>query len=206
MVAIHKVRQAGLVGLLGGAILAVYGIPDALDPGTFSGTGATAVLYGQVLMVPLVLLLVGLVGLYWLHEDAFGPLGRWSATTVALGLALMIASAFYGYVVTGGTFELLGVEDGAFIVLILSFFVLVLIGSIPLGYATLRAGVLPRRGPWALMLAAPVGFAVFAVLAGVLQWGGPFVGVTAPYGVAWIIVGNDLWSRPGTAEARTVGR
>lgn len=185
----------GLVGLLGGAILAVYGIPDALDPGTFSSTGATAVLYGQILVIPLIFLLVGVIGLHWFHEDTYGRLGRWSFYAVALGLVLMVSMAFYVYVITRGRFDLFGIEDGAFMVFILSYFVLVLLGSIPLGVACYRAGVLPTIGPLLLTLAGPVGFGIFVVLAAVLNWGGPFIGVTTPYGIAWVVIGYQLWTR-----------
>lgn len=181
--------------MLGGALLAVYGIPDALDPGTFSGTGPIAMMYGQFLMIPLIFILIGAIGLHRLHRGTYGRLGRWSFYSVAFGLVIMVTSSFYGYVITGGTFELFGIRDGAFIVFILSFFTLVLLGSIPLGYAYYRANVLPSIGPVLLVLSIPVGFSLLVVLDAVLNWGGPYVGLVTPYGIAWLVLSYQLWSR-----------
>lgn len=181
----------GLVGLLGGAIFSVYAIPDAFDPETFSGTGDTAVLYGHVLLVPLIFFLVGVVGLHRYHKDTYGRLGRASFYAVASGLILMISGFFYGYVLRRGQFDIFGIEDGAFIVSMLSFFVLVVLGSIPLGYATYRARLLPSVAPLALILSVPIGFATLAVTN---AYG--FVGLVTPYGLGWVILGYYLWSHP----------
>lgn len=203
----ERTGQLGLAGMLGGLLLAVYGIPDVLDPATFSGSSATATVYGLLLVVPMVGVLAGVVGLRRYHEDTFGRLGRWSAAAVAVGLVLVVLALLWGYGVTGGTFALFGVPDAVFVVMVLSLLVLVLGGSIPLGYATYRAGRLPPAAPLALLASVPLGFAAFAVLLSVFESGGPFVGLLFPYGVAWTLLGHRLWrgaESPGRTE--TAGR
>lgn len=195
----ERAGQLGLAGMFGGLLLAVYGVPDVLDPATFSGSSTTATVYGLLLALPMVGVLAGVVGLWRYHEDTFGRLGRWSTAAVALGLVLLVLALLWGYGVTGGTFALFGVPDAAFVVMVLSLLVLVLCGSIPLGYATYRAGRLPPAAPLALLASVPLGVAGFAVLLVVLESGGPYVGLLLPYGVAWTLLGHRLWRAVGSA-------
>lgn len=189
MVQPHQIRQLGLVGLISGAFLSVYAIPDAFDPGTFSGEGAIAILYGEILIAILGLLFLGYIGLHLLHRDRYGLIGRGSFFIVALGFVLCLTGFFIGYVLGQGNFDLFGVPDGAFILAIASLILLILFGSIPLGYAVYRAGILPWYGPLALIVSIPLGIIGLALLN---AYG--FVGLISPYGIGWIILGYTIWS------------
>lgn len=192
MVELRQIRQLGLIGLIGGAFLSVYAIPDAFDPGTFSGEGTVAILYGAILIAILGLLFLGHIGLHLLHRDDYGLLGRVSFLIVSLGFVLSLTGFFVGYVLGQGNFDLFGITDGAFILAIASLLILILFGSMPLGYAVYRTGVLPRYGPLALIVSIPLGIIGLALLN---AYG--FVGLISPYGVGWIVLGYTIWSYSG---------
>lgn len=208
-----RTGQLGLSGVFGGLLLAGYGVSDVVDATTFGGQSPAATVYGLLLAVPVVGVLAGVVGLGRFHEDTFGRLGRWSAGAVALGLVVL--ALLWGYGVTGGTFALFGVPDAAYVILVLDLLVLVQGGSVPLGYATYRAGLLRPAAPLTLLASVPLGFAAVAVLLEVPAPGGPYVGLLFPYRIAWTLLGHRLWraaesagredtvDRTGSTEAPT---
>lgn len=108
---------------------------------------------------------------------------------VSLGFLLTLTGFFIGYVLTRGNFDLFGVTDGAFILAILSLILLILFGSIPLGYAVYRVHILPRYAPLALIISIPLGIAGLVLLS---AYG--FVGLISPYGVGWIVLGYAIWT------------
>lgn len=193
----QRVRRYGLAGLVGGVLFALYAIPDLVDPGRFSGTGPLAMVYGFSIVVPLALMAVGLVGLHaWLRERT-GRLERVGYYLSLPGLALAVTFDAYGYLVTGGSFTLFGIPDGAFVGFVLSL-LLAIVGSSLVGIAALRAGVRPRAGV-GLLAASVLGIPLLVVLSGTAI-GTPFVALTAPYGLAWAVLGYELRSGPTATE------
>lgn len=188
-----RVRQYGMAGLVGGVLLALYTIPDLIDPGTFSGTGSLALVYGAFIIVPLVLMLLGLLGLHARLRLETGRLERLGYYVSLLGFVAAILAELYGYGLVETGFDPFDSGDIYFIVFILSLFALI-IGSAIIGVTGLREGVGPRVG-FALFLLSLLGIPLVFVLSDTAI-GTPFVAITLPYGAAWTVVGYHLWSEP----------
>ena len=196
----ERVGLFGLAGGVGGALFALYAIPDLVDPGTFSGSGRTAFVYGAFLVVPLALMLIGLVGLHARLRAETGRLERAGYALSLFGFGVALLAELYGYGVAGGEFDLLGIGDGYFVVFVLSLFV-VLAGSALVGVAGWRAGVEPRPG-FALFAASVLGVPLLFVLSETAI-GTPFVALTVPYGTAWALIGFHLWSEAPRDQSKT---
>ncbi len=140
---------------------------------------------------PYILLTAGLVGLYVRQAGYFGWLGKAGfyltmagfAMVVLLGLTVIIVESGGGQ---GGLPAWLGsdVHD-------LTPLLLVIVGSIFFGAATLRAGVLPRGGALLLIL-GPLAYLVVGFGGIENVWL-----LTVPgylFGVGWVWLGYVLWS------------
>ena len=158
--------------------------------------------YGFGYLCATLLLLMGLKGLHAIHRRSYGWLGSvgWFASFAALMLAF-----------AGGAIEMMNMVSTstastmAYLTLIVGFFILVW-GSALLGLAilgTLRDPPL-YLGGLLLTIAVPLGFLfVFATGA---AWDFEFwVGLTVPYGVAWMILGYALLRAKGKATQPHMG-
>jgi len=183
-----------LAALIGGALLVVV---DVLDGVFFFRTteaaamGSTAWIIFDVLdVLLLVLLSLGVVGIYLYQAKQTGALGMIGFLVFFFGLALMSgavrSSAFIlPWLAVAAPPELLAAEPtGVLYAGFLLTIVLLALGGLLYGLASLRAGVLPRGASVLLMIAA--------VLAAVMQFLEiPFAGVFVGAALAWM--GYALW-------------
>jgi len=177
----------GLAAIVGGVLFVAAPLLDRYFP------QATPVFTLETsLVVALLLVPIGLVGFHTLQRRSYGRLGRagfWMALAGPLAVALGAAS----YLFFGNVFgTLLGT-------LLLSLAgtlgpLLLLVGFVLYGIATLQARVMP---PWCgvvFIAAMPVALA--------LGIAGPFASVFIGFGLAWIALGYALWSQRGVAAQR----
>lgn len=196
-----RIRQYGMARLVGGVLLALYTIPDLIDPETFSGTGpmppgSVRWIYGAFMIPLLTLMLLGLLGLHARLHPKTSWLERLGYYVSLLGFVAAILAELYGYGLVETGFDPFNIGDIYFIVFILSLFILI-IGSALIGVAGLRAGVGPRVG-FVLFVLSIFGIPLVFVLSDTAI-GTPFVAITLPYGVAWAVVGYHLWSEPDSS-------
>ena len=155
--------------------------------------------FGFVYLCAPLLLLMGLKGLHTIHRRSYGWLG--SAGFQVSFVALVLASV-------GGAFEMTKTAAAgmgstvAYLTVIMGFFILAW-GSALLGLAitgTLRDPPL-YLGGLLLAIAVPLGF-LFVFAAGGAWDFGFWVGLTVPYGVAWLLLGYALLTARSTAAQR----
>ena len=149
--------------------------------------------YGRVYLLPAVLMFLGFLAL---RSVLAGRVGGVAARGLGVALAgwVMVLVGLVGDYWVGDAFGDI-LHNLSFLVETLGILV-VLIGSLLVGLAARRTGLLPRSAAWSLILALPLAI-VGLVLTGHLP-SGPMLGVS----VASIIVGSVQWS--GVAE-RAVG-
>ena len=185
------IRWSGLASVLGGMLWAVLG-PLTLFAAESPILGLGEIDFIRLLAAPLLLLLIGFLGVHRQHIGRFRWLG-WTGFVVAfLGLTLLLIGTViqaWINILRGGYLALLGS------------FVLGL-GLVLFGIATIRAKVLPgwlRAVPLLLGVVSPtqyffigLGSLIFGELPGLVLWG--------LFGLGWVLLGYALWS--GTRERR----
>lgn len=195
-------------GMLGGILWALLplgfisvSIQDA-QPGT-PGHVAVAALYWLLAVLPLALLLVGLAGLRAQHGETYGRLGKAGFLISFAALALM----FIGNAVEVASLTFSGSESAVGHSAFLIGFLLLLIGSAPLGIALARtqraAG--SRMGGLLLVGLLPLGI-LLAVVLGTVAPGtdiGFWAAITVPYGISWTLIGNGLRSHDHGSAGQT---
>jgi uncharacterized membrane protein len=197
------IRWSGWAGIIGGLLWALFPLAtvlvsmDGTQPGTMSHIGAAAV-YWVMAVLPLLLLLVGLVGLRALQSGAYGRLGNVGFLVSFLALALM----FLGNAVEVAALTFSGAESEVGHTLFLIGFLLLLVGSVLLGIALIRAlrDASSRIGGLLLIGALPLGILLGVVLGAIAPRTdlGFWAAITVPYGVAWLLLGRTLMSAIGT--------
>jgi hypothetical protein len=193
------IRWSGLVTIAAGALLAVAALLDLTYFGSeprFSEVVQTgSYLFQQVLyLLGVMLLLVGLVGLYARHSQAAGALGLVGFLAAFAGTVLVAgflwASTFIAPALAAEAPEFLdaGAPPGLFLT-----FTTFAVGWLLFGIATLRARVYPR---WAAILLIVGAVIVILPL--------PFTTIVISVAVAWL--GFHLFTVRDAAEARTSPR
>ena len=185
----NLIRWSGLAALVGGVLLVVFEVLNAVFfPGEQSGEIMTtsAWFIVQILsLLGLVFIILGLVGLYARQAEQAGSLGL-VAFVVAFGGTFMLFGLLWGEPFLGPMLaeeapEVLELEPsgllaaGAILTL-----VLFALGWLLFGWASLRAGVLPRGAGLLLMVGALFFFVLTllelplstVVLALALAWAG----------------------------------
>ena len=203
----NLIRWSGLAALVGGVLVVVYDVLDAaLFPGEqVSGAMATSSWFiVQILsLVGLVLITLGLVGLYARQVEQGETLGLVAFLVAFIGTVMVSGSvwseAFIGPVVAEAAPELVGANPSGVVAAgIILAFGLFALGWLLFGLASLRAGVLPRGAALLLMVGAVLFFAVSSL---------EFPGSTIVMGAALVWMGYALWSGTGepalTAAAAT---
>jgi hypothetical protein len=193
------VQRGGTAGLVGGALWALLPVAFTIvrTEDTARGTlsfAAVAASYWIFGALSLLLLLVGLGGLRGALGDGAGRLG-----TVGIGVsAVALLAMFLGNGTEMATMTVAGTEsDLGHTVFLLGFLVL-LVGSLLLGIALLRA----RREAlvrWAAVLMVgmlPVGIGLGIGLDAVAPHTdlGFWAAITVAYGLAWVLLGRWLRS------------
>lgn len=194
----NLIQWSGLAALVGGVLLAVVSILDAV---LFGGQPDSAVVTsGAFVIVELgwilaaVLAILGLVGLYARHAEQAGSLGLIAFVVAVTGTVLAAgtdwSAAFLGpWLAQIVSPEVLDAEPtGGLLVGFLVSFVLLALGWFLFGLASLRAGVLPRGAAVLLIVGA-----VLAMVMGFLEI--PFEVVVLGLAMAWM--GYVLWSGSG---------
>jgi hypothetical protein len=199
MASANWIRWGGTAGMVGGLLWVLFPLSTALvsledtQPGTLAYVAAAAS-YWLMAVLPLLLLLVGLMGLRALFGGAYGRLGNVGFLVSFVALALM----FLGNGVEVASLTFSGSESAVGDFAFLIGFLVLLVGALLLGVALIRAHRDPpsRLGGLLFALALPLGI-LFAFLGGALAPGtdiGFWAAITVPYGSAWVLLGYALSS------------
>ena len=192
----NLVRWGAWAGMLGGLLWALFPLGELPSAQVVLTPKGSLAYYGLGYLCATLLLLLGLKGLHAIYRRSYGWLGSVGLFASFAGLVLVL---------TGGAFEMMNMAFTstasimAYLTLIVGFFILVW-GSALLGLAitgTLRDPLL-YLGGLLLTIAVPLGF-LFVLVTGA-AWNFEFwVGLTAPYGVAWMVLGYALLKAKGRA-------
>jgi hypothetical protein len=168
---------------------------DLLDPLlTFASADVVRLTYGKLFLFVWLGMLAGLVGVHARQTGLGGRLERWGFRLNLLGLMLLVIGAFTAFwlslIVDTSYLE------SVFFAFIVPGLLLLVVGSIPFGLGTWRAGVASRAVAVLLIAGGPALF----VLSEIATLGG---GLAVLY-LAWMMLGHGLWSErlaPGSRPA-----
>jgi hypothetical protein len=192
----NPTRWSAWAGLFGGMLWALFPLGELPWAHVVLTPKGSLAYYGLGYLCATLLLLMGLKGLHANYRRTYGWLG--SVGLFVSFVALVVAFA-------GGALEMIDMASRgaastvAYLTLIVGFFILVW-GSALLGLAitgTLRDPFL-YLGGLLLTLAVPLGL-LFVFVTGA-AWDFEFwVGLTVPYGIAWMVLGYALVREKGRA-------
>jgi hypothetical protein len=178
MTSSNIIRWAGIAAMLGGVFWVVWSL---LGRVSFEVAGSSFA--DLMLLLAALLTLVGLVGLHALQGANYGRIGRAGFYTAAAGLLLQALAALFllmGIAAWEVTLQWLVAPAGSLIILV---------GLVLYGAATLQAGVLARWCGLGLIVVPPLAFYMNSRI---------FYGSLALFGVLWVALGYVLWSRSAT--------
>lgn len=187
MLSSNLIRWSGLATVLAGVLWIVGGIllglrPPGASGGPYRESGDIALLLDAALM----LIAVGLVGLYLRQAERSG---RWGKTAFAVAVIGAVA-LFVGLAV-----NLTGLTD-AWVITVTPGFLALVIGLLCSGMAILRANMWPR---WAGVLLIIASLALlFFNTEDARVW------LAAPFGVVWVVLGYTVWSDTGESAAQPI--
>jgi hypothetical protein len=177
MTSSNIIRWGGLAAMLGGVFWVVWSL---LGRVSFEAAGSPFA--DGLLLLAALLTLVGLVGLHALQGANYGRIGRAGFYTAAAGLLLQALAALF--LMGSGAWEItlqwLVAPAGSLIILV---------GLVLYGAATLQARVLARWCGLGLIVVPPLAFYMNSRI---------FYGSLALFGVLWVALGYVLWSRSST--------
>ena len=168
--------------LVGVAFIVLVLIPKARD-------GSPFYIFGSVLLFVAVwlLLLVALAGFHALQKEHYGRIGRAGFYTVIVGASAMIVIQLLTWVgVTLGITALVFPDPVGLLI--------VMVGFVLYGVATLQARVLPRWCGVGLIVGVPVLIGISVVSE---EYGEMLGGIL--FGLLWLALGYVLWSESGAA-------
>lgn len=170
--------------------------PDARDLFgplvTFAEPDTVYAAYGKVYFLVLLGLLVGVLGLSRLRRGGVSVPERWGFRLSVVGLVANLAGIVTDYTV----FEDTLVENIGFVVGSLLGLLLLVVGSLLLGVAWLRADGAPRLGAWLVLLAVPG-----MVALGALGFGNLPSMPIAWFCIAWLALGRYLLAQTAPVPA-----
>lgn len=203
----RAIAQGGLAGVGGGILWVFWSFGTAFF---LSGEAVDVIglAYGISLLVPAALILVALWAFHHFHARVYRRTGRAGSLLSGIGIAAMgIGLPIETVALYFGLERVSVIGHSAFL---LGFFVLVL-GSLALGIAIYRAALIPYARAVGLWLAFAVlfGFIVQIVLyeTGVPEPAEDFffwIGLLAPYGLAWIVLGYSLRRTSDRADRKEI--
>ena len=182
-------------GMLGGLLWALFPLGELPEVHSVLTPQWSLAYYGVGYLLPQLLLLMGLVGLHTLRRRSYGRLGTlgFYVSLVALVLAFVGGAVEMVETAAMGTGSTVG-----YLTLIVSFFILAW-GSVLLGLAITGTLHDPPSYLGGLLLAIAVPLGLLFVFTAGAAWEPYFwVGLTVPYGVAWLLIGYALTSATGT--------
>ncbi|HZY65617.1 MAG TPA: hypothetical protein VFE21_07040 [Rubrobacteraceae bacterium] len=199
-------RWGALAAMLGGALWALFpfGTPIATieDPAALAYPASVAY-YWLMAVVPLLLLLVGLVGLYTVQRGDYGRLGKVGFPVSILALGAMFA----GNTIEVASLTFSGSESAVGHSAFLLGFLLLLVGSVLVGLAVWweRRDPPSRLGSLLLMGALPLGIVIAIVLGSLVPESdlGFWAAIAVPFGVAWMVLGRAFRVQPVEPTGQT---
>jgi hypothetical protein len=177
MTSTNIVRWGSLAAMLGGVFWVVWSL---LGRVSFEAAGSPFA--DLMLLIAALLTLGGLVGLHALQGGNYGRIGRAGFYTAAVGLLVQALAALFlmGSDAWEITLQWLVAPVGSLIILV---------GLVLYGAATLQARVLARWCGVGLIVVPPLAFYMNSKI---------FYGSLALFGVLWVALGYVLWTRSGT--------
>jgi hypothetical protein len=194
----NLIRWSGLAALVGSVLLVVLDVAEFVliggQPESVAAGTSTLIIVRVAFLVSIVLMILALVGLYARQAEQAGTLGLIAflvaLTGTAMAFGLQWSAAFIGPWLAEAAPELLDTEPSGLLAagFMLSF-VLLALGWLLFGLASLQARVLPRGAAALLIVGAVLWFVTLLLDI-------PGSGVVFGAAVAWM--GYALWS--GTGE------
>src|SRR5215217_3703375 len=177
MTSSNIIHWGGIAAMLGGVFWVVWSL---LGRVSFEAAGSPFA--DGLLLLAALLTLGGLVGLHALQGGNYGRIGRAGFYTAAVGLLVQALAALFlmGSDVWEITLQWLVAPVGSLIILV---------GLVLYGAATLQAKVLARWCGLGLIVVPPIAFYMHSRI---------FYGSLALFGVLWVALGYVLWLRSGT--------
>jgi hypothetical protein len=199
IVPLHPIWWSARAGMLGGLLWVLFPL-GALPVADLVLTPQGSLAYYSLgYLCAALLLLMGLKGLHAIHRRSYGWLGSVGFYVSLVALVLTFVGGAFGMMNTVAT----GIGSTvAYLTVIMSFFTLAW-GSTLLGLAITGTLHDPPSyvGGLLLAIAVPLGF-LFVFAAGVAWDFGFWVGLTMPYGVAWLLLGYALLTAESIAAER----
>lgn len=185
----NATRWCGLAGMLGGLLWVLFPLGELPELDSVLTPQGSMAYYGFGYLLPQLLLLMGLKGLRALHRRSYGWLGTAGFYVSFAALVLAFAGVAFEMAETAAT----GTGSTvAYLTVIMGFFMLAW-GSALLGLAITGTLHDPPSCLGGLLLAIAVPLGLLFVFAAGAAWDfGFWVGLTVPYGVAWLPLGYAL--------------
>ncbi len=136
-----------------------------------------------VFLVALLLVLAGVFGFHLLQQDRYGPIGRAGLWTI-FGATVIQEVGLLIFILGDATLFWLVSPVG---------YVVMIVGYVLFGAATLQAGVVPRWCGLTLLLGEPVTYLM-----------GDYGGIV--FGLMWVVLGYVLWSLRGVSTEQPAPR
>lgn len=193
----NLIRWSGLAALVGSVLLVVLDVAEFVliggQPESVAAATTALTIVRVSFLAPIVLTSLGLVGLYTRQAEQAGTLGLISFLVAFIGTVMLAgvqwSAAFIGPWLAGVAPELLDSEPSAVLIAgIMLSFVLLALGWLLFGLASLRARVLPRGAAVLLMVGAALMFVLLLL---------ELPGSTLVFGVALAWMGYALWTGHG---------
>ena len=187
----NLVRWGAWAGMLGGLSWALFPLGELREVDSVLTPWGSLAYYGLGYLLPQLLMLVGLAGLRALRGGSYGWLGN--AGILVSFVALLLVFTGSAWDMAKISFTGAGSTVG-YLTLIIGFFILTW-GSGLLGFAIIgMLHDLPSYlGGLVLSIAVPLGLLFVFAADGAWDFGF-WLGLTAPYGVAWVLLGYALLS------------
>ena len=195
----NLVRWGAWAGMLGGLLWALFPLGELPEVDPVLTPRVSLAYYGLGYLLPQLLMLVGLAGLYGLRSRSYGWLGNAGIFVSFVALVLVFAGSAWDMkkIASTGVGSTLG-----YLTLIIGFFLLTW-GSGLLGLAMIGRlrDLTSYLGGLLLSIAVPLGL-LFVFAAGSAWDFGFWAGLTVPYGVAWALLGYALLSERDVHPSR----
>jgi uncharacterized BrkB/YihY/UPF0761 family membrane protein len=192
-------RWGAHAAMLGGTLWALFPFGTPIASFEVHGTlayPASVAYYWLMAVVPLLLLLVGLAGIYDGQRRTHGLLGKVGFPASILALGLMLA----GNAVEVASLTFRGSESDVGHSIFLVGFLVLLVGSVLVGLAIWRARRDPPSRSASLLLigALPLGILLAVVLGSLAPHSdlGFWAAIAVPFGIAWVVLGRTFRSQP----------
>lgn len=191
----NPVRWGALAGTLGGLFWALFPLGNLSEVASVLTPRGSLAYYGLGYLLPPLLMLAGSAALHVLRGRSYGWLGN---------VGYFVSFAALVLVFIGGAWEATKIAStgvGSIVgywISMIGFFILMW-GSGLLGFAIMGSPDDPPSylGSLLLAVAVPLGFLLAFSHGG--AWGfGAWVGLTVPYGVAWVLLGYAILSAKRT--------